>query len=443
MRVTNVPTAVADSLITAYADQNNGRWAFDVQSMNSTIAVSLSDNFNYIGWACGLIVFVFLWLSFGKIEHALVAFLPMAVSWIWILGTMHLFGMRFNLVNVILATFIFGQGDDYSIFITEGLIYERTHHRRMLASYTRSILLSAAIMFIGMGTLIVARHPALHSLGEITIVGMASVVAMTYVLPPIVFGWLYTRSDGSDRPFPITVRRLAATSFAAIVYLGQIFYGLCLSTYLFKIRRKTPARVRTLHNRMYRFFKFDIHRISGVKTTILNPDNEDFERPGIIICNHQSILDPVCLMALSPKIVIITGKKVWHNPVVHRILKFADFLSIEQGADVLLTQCRQRTAEGYSIAIFPEGERPLTDGIGRFHNGAFLLAQQLNVDLIPVYLYGLRTIMPRGSMLCDRGDITVKIGRRITIAEQKTMGSTAFALKKEVYRRFVAEYFSN
>lgn len=443
VRVTNVPTAVADSLITAYADQNNGRWAFDVQSMNSTIAVSLSDNFNYIGWACGLIVFVFLWLSFGKIEHALVAFLPMAVSWIWILGTMHLFGMRFNLVNVILATFIFGQGDDYSIFITEGLIYERTHHRRMLASYTRSILLSAAIMFIGMGTLIVARHPALHSLGEITIVGMASVVAMTYVLPPIVFGWLYTRSDGSDRPFPVTVRRLAATSFAAMVYLGQIFYGLCLSTYLFKIRRKTPARVRTLHNRMYRFFKFDIHRISGVKTTILNPDNEDFERPGIIICNHQSILDPVCLMALSPKIVIITGKKVWHNPVVHRILKFADFLSIEQGADVLLTQCRQRIAEGYSIAIFPEGERPLTDGIGRFHNGAFLLAQQLNVDLIPVYLYGLRTIMPRGSMLCDRGDITVKIGRRITIAEQKTMGCTALALKKEVYRRFVAEYFSN
>ncbi len=51
--------------------------------------------------------------------------------------------------------------------------------------------------------------------------------------------------------------------------------------------------------------------------------------------------------------------------------------------------------------------------------------------------------MPRGSMLCDRGDITVKIGRRITIAEQKTMGSTALALKKEVYRRFVAEYFSN
>lgn len=195
VRVMNVPNAVSDSIITAYSQRNDGRWAFDVQSMNNVIATSLSDNFNYIGWACGLIVFVFLWLSFGKFVHALIAFMPMAVSWLWILGTMHLLGIRFNLVNIILATFIFGQGDDYSIFITEGLIYERTHHRRILASYKRSIMLSAAVMFIGMGTLIVARHPALHSLGEITIVGMASVVAMTYVLPPTVFGWYVRKSE--------------------------------------------------------------------------------------------------------------------------------------------------------------------------------------------------------------------------------------------------------
>ncbi|WP_311441436.1 MMPL family transporter [Hoylesella enoeca] len=195
VRVMNVPNVVSDSIITAYSQRNDGRWAFDVQSMNNAIATSLSDNFNYIGWACGLIVFVFLWLSFGKFVHALIAFMPMAVSWLWILGTMHLLGIRFNLVNIILATFIFGQGDDYSIFITEGLIYERTHHRRILASYKRSIMLSAAVMFIGMGTLIVARHPALHSLGEITIVGMASVVAMTYVLPPIVFGWYVRKSE--------------------------------------------------------------------------------------------------------------------------------------------------------------------------------------------------------------------------------------------------------
>ncbi|WP_238305497.1 MMPL family transporter [Hoylesella marshii] len=163
VHIKNIPNAEVPQLIDRYGNADGSRWAFDVKSMNSTIASSLSDNFNYIGWACGLIVFIFLWLSFGKIEHALIAFLPMAVSWIWILGTMHILGMSFNLVNIILATFIFGQGDDYSIFMTEGLLYEHTHHRRMLASYKRSIFLSATIMFIGMGTLVIARiPPCLH-----------------------------------------------------------------------------------------------------------------------------------------------------------------------------------------------------------------------------------------------------------------------------------------
>ncbi|MGN0028756.1 MAG: MMPL family transporter [Marinilabiliaceae bacterium] len=164
-----------------------GAYAFDVKGMNGTIAERLSDDFNYIGWACGLIVFVFLWLSFGSIELAIISFLPMAVSWVWILGIMAIVGIKFNIVNIILATFIFGQGDDYTIFMTEGASYEYTYRRKMLASYKSSILLSALIMFIGIGTLIVARHPALRSLAEVTIAGMTSVVLMAYVLPPLLF----------------------------------------------------------------------------------------------------------------------------------------------------------------------------------------------------------------------------------------------------------------
>ena len=114
----------------------------------------------------------------------------MAVSWLWILGIMALCGIQFNIVNVILATFIFGQGDDYTIFMTEGAVYEYTHRRPMLASYRRAILLSALIMFIGIGSLIVARHPALHSLAEVTIVGMFSVVLMAFLIPPLMFRWL-------------------------------------------------------------------------------------------------------------------------------------------------------------------------------------------------------------------------------------------------------------
>ena len=167
--------------------------SFDIESLNSSLANSLSDNFNYIGWSCSLIVFFFLWFSFHRIELAIISFVPMAISWVWILGLMAILGIKFNIVNVILATFIFGQGDDYTIFMTEGCIYEHKTGKPILASYKHSILLSAIIMFIGIGTLIVAKHPALHSLAEITIVGMSSVVFMSWLIPPLLFRLMYKK----------------------------------------------------------------------------------------------------------------------------------------------------------------------------------------------------------------------------------------------------------
>ena len=176
-------------------------------SLTSSIVANLSDNFNYIGWACGGIVFLFLWLSLGSIELALLSFLPMAVSWVWILGLMGLFGLHFNVVNVILATFIFGQGDDYTIFMTEGCQYEYSYRRPMLRSYRRSIIVSALIMFTGIGTLVFARHPALFSLAQVTVVGMFSVVLMACLLPPLIFRWLVYH-HGRERRFPLTLRSM-------------------------------------------------------------------------------------------------------------------------------------------------------------------------------------------------------------------------------------------
>ena len=180
---------------------------FDLPGLNRRVLNTLTSDFNYIGIACSLIVFLFLWISFGRIELAILAFLPMLIGWVWILGIMQLLDIQFNIVNIILATFIFGQGDDYTIFVVEGLISDyrqsvrtgRIVHRTLM-SYRRSILLSALIMFIGIGTLIVAKHPALHSLAEVTIIGMGVVVLMAWIVPPLLFDWLVSH-DKSLRDY--------------------------------------------------------------------------------------------------------------------------------------------------------------------------------------------------------------------------------------------------
>lgn len=206
-------------------------FCFDVQSMNSAIANHLSDDFNYIGFACGCIVFIFLWLSMGSVELAIISFIPMAFSWLWILGIMALCGIQFNIVNIILATFIFGQGDDYTIFMTEGACYEYGYRRKMLSSYKHSIIISALIMFIGIGTLIIAQHPALHSLAEVTIAGMFSVVLMAYVFPPFIFKFLVMKK-GKYRYRPLSLSLLFRQHYAK----GSIKYAhyLVLDRYRYK-----------------------------------------------------------------------------------------------------------------------------------------------------------------------------------------------------------------
>jgi len=173
---------------------------FDSPALNSMIASSLNDNFDYIGLVCSLIVLLFLCFSFKSVKTGLVAFLPMLVSWILIVAVMQLTGIQFNIVNVILATFIFGQGDDYTIFIVEGLQYEHRTGKPILPQYKQSIMLSALLMLIAMGVLVFAKHPAMHSLGTVTFIGMFSVVLMAFVLPPLLMRlvWKTDKRSGKE-----------------------------------------------------------------------------------------------------------------------------------------------------------------------------------------------------------------------------------------------------
>ena len=159
---------------------------FDSAAMNARLTNSLSSNFDYLSICCSMIVFMFLWLSFRNVLLALVAFIPMVVSMGLIIAIMQLFDMQFNIVNVILATFILGQGDDYTIFVLEGCLQERKTGVALLPQYKQSILLSALIMLVGIGVLIFAKHPAMYSLGVVTLIGMTCVVSMAYFLPPLL-----------------------------------------------------------------------------------------------------------------------------------------------------------------------------------------------------------------------------------------------------------------
>ena len=410
-----------------------GAFAFTTEDVSGTLVRLLSEDFDRIGLLCSLIVFFFLWLSFGRLELSLASFLPLAVGWVWILGTMRLFGLQFNIVNIILATFIFGQGDDYTIFMTEGLMYEYATGKRILRSFKNAVVLSALIMFIGIGALVVARHPALRSLAEVTVIGMFTVVVMAYYLPPLVFRFL-TRKKGEPRKVAWTLGRSLRTGYIFIVFLLAML-GLSVWTFFLFLGGRTQRKQERYRNALMKTARLALKAIPGCPYTYSNPYGEDFSKPAMYICNHQSHLDVLAILALHPKLILMTNEWVWNSPFYGYLIRKAEFYPVMEGLEKNLEHMKDLTARGYSIVIFPEGTRSPDCRIQRFHRGAFLSARELGLPVLPLYIHGFGYALPKKDFLLRKAGLYMEVGKRFEVPE----GDLA-AFTREVRHRYQAEY---
>ena len=148
----------------------------------------INDDFNIAVWISSLFVLLILLVSFRNIITALLSFIPMVLSWFMVQGYMAIIGLEFNLINIIISTFIFGVGVDYSIFITEGLLKQaRTGNSDVLTWHKVAIFFSAIILVIVVTSLLFAVHPAIRSIGLSTLIGMASTIMISYALQPFAF----------------------------------------------------------------------------------------------------------------------------------------------------------------------------------------------------------------------------------------------------------------
>ena len=146
----------------------------------------IRDDFNLIMWISLGFVLLLLLCTYRNIWITLIALVPMVLSWYTVLGAMALFGQPFNLVNIIVSSFVFGIGVDYSVFIMEGLLKGHENNPTMVYNKT-AITMSAVILVICMFVLGFAIHPAVQSISFASLVGMITTIMLSYTLEPILF----------------------------------------------------------------------------------------------------------------------------------------------------------------------------------------------------------------------------------------------------------------
>src|SRR5690606_17214163 len=164
-----------------------------------------------------------LFLSFRSFSLTLVTGIPIFITWWITIGIMGALNIEFNIFNIIISTFIFGLGIDYSIFVTVGLLREYNSGEKVLPTQRTSILLSFITTVLGIGVLILAKHPALYSISLVCIIGILSAVFVAFTIQPAIF-LLFI---GSPSKRPINLRLLVHSVLSFTYYgLGGLFLSI-------------------------------------------------------------------------------------------------------------------------------------------------------------------------------------------------------------------------
>lgn len=412
---------------------------FDRQFISDTLIKAVKEDFNFITIFSSLLVFFSLLISYGRIELALISFIPMVISWIWILGLMAIFGIKFTIINIILSTLVFALGDDYCIFTMDGLQQQYARGLKNIQSIKTSILLSVITTIVGLGTLIFASHPALRSIAAVSIIGILSVWFISQTLQPILFNLLITRPTSNGHP-PYTFFGILKSMFAFGYFTLGAFLLAPIGLTFTRLLPFNKSKLKYAYHWLLSKFTLSlVYIMFNVKKRIINQQNEDFSKPAVIISNHQSVLDILFLVMLHPKLILFTNKWVWNSPVFGPAVRFADYYPVMEGVEPDLGKIEERVKEGYSVVIFPEGTRSLDGTIKRFHKGAFFLAEKLNLEILPVIIHGAADTLKKNYFYLRDGQVTLKFLPRIK-PDDIRYGITYSERTKRISAEFRSEY---
>jgi 1-acyl-sn-glycerol-3-phosphate acyltransferase len=141
--------------------------------------------------------------------------------------------------------------------------------------------------------------------------------------------------------------------------------------------------------------------------------------PAVFVANHVSFVDIWVLVALLPGTVRFLAKReLLHVPVFGWAMRSAGHIPIDRkNRKAAVDACGEAGGmirDGTSAIVFGEGTRSRTGELLPLKKGAFVLAIQAGVPVVPVYLEGTYAVLPKGTLALKRGPIEMRVGQPIS-----------------------------
>ena len=154
--------------------------------------------------------------------------------------------------------------------------------------------------------------------------------------------------------------------------------------------------------------------LAGVKVDIVGEQHVWEQRPAVFVFNHQSQLDVFVICHLLRRdFTGVAKQELTKDPIFGPVFKFAGvaFVDRQGGGNPreALAPAVAKLREGISVVIAPEGTRSLTPTLGEFKTGAFHLAREAGVPVVPVVIRNAGELMWRDSLTVKPGTVQVAV----------------------------------
>lgn len=159
-----------------------------------------------------------------------------------------------------------------------------------------------------------------------------------------------------------------------------------------------------------------------MKRTIDGVENVDPNKAYVMVMNHNSGIDIFAAYKIPLNFRWVSKREVFRVPFMGPLLTIHGDIPIERGNPSeamakVLSLGKLWLGRGASVAIFPEGTRSKTGEINRFKMGAFNLAKEANVEILPIVMTGTNNMFRKGWLVNWTNHVAIRVMKPISVEE--------------------------
>ncbi|MCC8112564.1 MAG: 1-acyl-sn-glycerol-3-phosphate acyltransferase [Bacteroidales bacterium] len=158
--------------------------------------------------------------------------------------------------------------------------------------------------------------------------------------------------------------------------------------------------------------------LTFVKVTVKGRENVEKGKSYVFVANHQGAYDIFAIYGyLNHQFRWMMKKSLEKIPLVGYSCRVSGQIYVDNSSPSAIREtmedAKKQLAGGMSVVVFPEGSRTFTGAVGRFKRGAYTLAMEFNLPVVPITIDGAFKVMPRTAKLPHWGHITLTIHKPI------------------------------